>query len=203
MKRPPVLSTIIVAVAVAAMIALGIWQLQRRTWKEALLARYEENTRLPRMAFPRVAQGEAYLYRRAGAFCLQPVNWRVEGAGRFGWRVLADCRTGAEGPGFTAELGLSRDPNVKPAWKGGPITGTIAPAPSHDSLIATLSGKAAETGLMLVADQPVAGLTPPPAPSPASIPNNHLAYAVQWFIFAALAAIIYAIALVRRQRRGA
>ena len=38
-------------------------------------------------------------------------------------------------------------------------------------------------------------------PSIESIPNNHLAYAVQWFLFAAVAAIIYVIALRRRDKR--
>jgi cytochrome oxidase assembly protein ShyY1 len=33
----------------------------------------------------------------------------------------------------------------------------------------------------------------------ADIPNNHLAYAVQWFVFAGVAAAIYAILLWRRR----
>ena len=31
------------------------------------------------------------------------------------------------------------------------------------------------------------------------VPNNHLAYGVQWFLFAAVAAIIYAVAVLRRR----
>jgi len=31
------------------------------------------------------------------------------------------------------------------------------------------------------------------------IPNNHLAYAVQWFLFAGIAGVIYALALKRRR----
>jgi cytochrome oxidase assembly protein ShyY1 len=37
-------------------------------------------------------------------------------------------------------------------------------------------------------------------PSPDSIPNNHLSYAIQWFLFAAAAALIYVLALRLRQR---
>ena len=37
-------------------------------------------------------------------------------------------------------------------------------------------------------------------PSPDSIPNNHLAYAIQWFLFAGFAAVIYFLALKRRER---
>jgi surfeit locus 1 family protein len=35
-------------------------------------------------------------------------------------------------------------------------------------------------------------------PDPRDIPNNHLAYAVQWFLFATVAAVIYALALAKR-----
>ena len=36
--RIPILPTIIVVAAVATMIGLGIWQLERKEWKEALIA---------------------------------------------------------------------------------------------------------------------------------------------------------------------
>ena len=38
-------------------------------------------------------------------------------------------------------------------------------------------------------------------PSLDAIPNNHLAYAVQWFLFAGVAGVIYVIALRRQARR--
>lgn len=197
MKRLPVAPTILVLLAVAAMIALGIWQLERRTWKQALLARYTANQTQPPVAFPAIPVGDALLYRRTSAFCLQPVGWITEGAGSHGWRLIARCRTGAEGPGFSVELGTTHDPKFRPDWKGGALTGVIAPAPSHNSLIASL-GRPSPAQMMIVADAAPTGLSPSPRPSPASIPNNHLAYAVQWFIFAALALVIYALALRRR-----
>lgn len=40
-------------------------------------------------------------------------------------------------------------------------------------------------------------------PSPDTIPNNHLSYAVQWFLFAGIAAVIYALALRQRWRKEA
>ena len=40
-RRVPIFSTIIVLAAVATMIGLGIWQLGRKTEKEALIVRYE------------------------------------------------------------------------------------------------------------------------------------------------------------------
>jgi surfeit locus 1 family protein len=63
-------------------------------------------------------------------------------------------------------------------------------------------GKAAPRELMLVVDTPAAGLAANEMPSIESIPNNHLAYAVQWFLFAGIAVIIYLLALRRRARKG-
>jgi cytochrome oxidase assembly protein ShyY1 len=41
----------------------------------------------------------------------------------------------------------------------------------------------------------LAGLEPSAPPSVESIPNNHRAYAVQWFLFAAIAVLVYGLAL--------
>ena len=52
--------------------------------------------------------------------------------------------------------------------------------------------------IMLVSAAAAPGLEPSAKPSPADIPNNHRAYAVQWFLFAGVALLIYALALRRR-----
>jgi len=202
MKRVPILATILVALAAAAMIGLGFWQLQRRHEKEAQLALYAANVNAPPIAFPRLALGDNLLFRKAGAFCLEPVSFKAEGAGAAGFRSIAQCRTGAEGPGFAVQLGTTHDPNAKPAWKGGKVSGYISHAPDHRPLIALMFGDHAPQPLMLVADTPPPGLAANPGPDLSSIPNNHLSYAVQWFIFAALAVLIYALAL-RKRMRGA
>ena len=50
--------------------------------------------------------------------------------------------------------------------------------------------------MRLVADRAPAGLEPLNAAEPRPpIPNNHLFYAIQWFFFAAVAVLIYALAL--------
>ncbi|MDO7843975.1 SURF1 family protein [Sphingomonas immobilis] len=202
MKRIPVFATILVALAVAAMIALGVWQLQRRHEKEALIVRLAQNRDLPAVAFPRLKTDDTLLFRRATAFCLQPVSWSNEGGhdakGGPGWRQIAQCRTGAEGPGFAVQIGIGHSPTAKPDWKGGVVRGYLAYAPDHQPIIAAAFGGAPKT-LMLVADPPLAGLGANPPADLSSVPNNHLAYAVQWFVFAAIAAIIYAVALRRRR----
>ena len=57
-----------------------------------------------------------------------------------------------------------------------------------------------EGGAHLVADRPQAGLAANGRPDQSEIPNNHFAYAVQWFVFAATALVIYGLALRKRMR---
>lgn len=202
MKRIPIIPTVLVALAVAAMIALGVWQLQRRTEKEALLARYARNVTLPRIVFPVIPVDDGLLFRRASALCLQPVRFEIEGGrngrGGTGWRQIAQCRTGAEGPGFAVQIGFGNDPHAKPNWRGGPVRGYITYAPDQAPLIARWFASAHSRALMLVADPPANGLDPNPGPDLSAVPNNHLAYAVQWFLFAGVAGIVYVVALRRR-----
>ena len=68
----PLLPTLLVLAAVALMVWLGVWQLHRLQWKEALLARYDAAGRMAGEApFPRDAKSaEAVLYRRSRVDCL-------------------------------------------------------------------------------------------------------------------------------------
>ncbi|MEG3145631.1 SURF1 family cytochrome oxidase biogenesis protein [Sphingomonas sp. RT2P30] len=203
MKRVPLLATAIVGLAIVTMIALGIWQLQRRDEKEALLVQVTANRQLAPIAFPAIPIGDTLLFRRASAFCLKPVSWQSRGgrdaAGKPGWRQIASCSTGAEGPGVMIQIGVAQTATARPDWKGGKVSGYISYAPSTAPMIVAAFTHAPRT-LMLVADPPQAGLAANPPADLSAVPNNHLAYAVQWFLFAAIAAIIYAIALRRRWR---
>lgn len=201
-RRIPVVPTIVVALAVVAMIGLGIWQLAiRLPQKEAALAQLAANPRLPEIAFPRLPD-ESLLFRRARGMCVQPVGGRLVGAGSAGFRWVVECRTGgAEGPGMLVQLGTTRDPMAKPQWNGGEVRGYIAHAPDGRSMIVSLWDRTPRR-LMLVAATPDAGLAPNEAPDLSSVPNNHLAYGVQWFFFAAVAAVIYVLALRRRAAAG-
>src|SRR3954452_24599772 len=120
MSRLPLVPTLIVLLAAGLMVRLGVWQLHRAHEKDALLARYEQNSKLPEMALPNVAViDDKLLYRRASAFCLRVVRWRVAGgeteAGKGGTRFLAECKSGAEGPGLVADMGVSQAPRFQPA----------------------------------------------------------------------------------------
>ena len=189
-KRLPILPTIVVAAAVAVMVGLGIWQLQRAKWKEGLLARYAEAERLPPIAFPTAPTRDAALplYRHATGVCLRIAGQRAVAGenrdGEPGYVHIVDCATGAEGPGMSVEVGWSKDPNAKVNWNGGPVSGVIGPD--------------RRTRLRLVAASSPPGLEPSAPPSLDSIPNNHRSYAAQWFAFAAIASVIYVLALRKR-----
>jgi surfeit locus 1 family protein len=203
MRRLPLLSTLIVALAAAAMVWLGLWQLGRRAEKEALIARYAANVRRPPLPVAALYPvSDADLYRRVSATCLEAVGWTAE-SGRdvrraSGWRHIARCRTGAEGPGILVDMGVSPTPDA-PRWNGGAVAGRLTWASDRQPLIARWFGSRQARTPMIVTATAAPGLTPTATPGPADLPNNHLAYAVQWFIFAALAVSIYAILLWRRR----
>ncbi|WP_317153569.1 SURF1 family protein [Sphingopyxis indica] len=205
-RRWPLVPTLLVALAVLIMVALGVWQLQRKGEKEALIALYERNRAMSAtVAYPALAPvPDAMLFRKSSVTCLEPVRWLPRsGAAREGGsgiRMIADCRTGAEGPGALVDMGIADD-FTPPAWKGGTVQGTIVPGPEQPSLIERLTGRAVPARPMLVADTPAPGLRASAVPSGADVPNNHLAYAVQWFLFAAIAVVIYILALRRRLQR--
>jgi surfeit locus 1 family protein len=193
-RRLPIIPTIVVAAAVAAMIGLGIWQIQRARWKEGLLAQYASADRQPPIVWPTVPlrHDQLPLFRHATGVCLRVVGQRaVAGenrAGEPGYAHIVDCVTGAEGPGMSVEVGWSKNPNAKVNWVGGPVSGVIAPD--------------RRTAMRLVAGSAPPGLEPSAPPSLSAIPNNHRFYAVQWFAFAAIALLIYALA-VRKRRKEA
>lgn len=201
MPRVPLIPTAIVGLAVAAMISLGFWQLTiRRPQKLAQLEQLAANPARPEILFPKLPD-DGVLFRRTHGFCLEPVSRRLVGAGKAGFRLIVECRTGgAEGPGMLVQLGTTHDPKASPAWRGGEVRGYISHAPDGRSMLASLFDHTPKR-LMLIADTPPSGLAPNQPPDLGSVPNNHLAYAVQWFLFAAVAAVIYVLALRWRGRK--
>lgn len=193
-RRLPIIPTIVVLAAVAVMIGLGIWQLQRARWKEGLIHRYAEAERLPPITFPTepLRDNQLPLFRNATGVCLRIVGQRAVAGenrgGEPGYAHIVDCATGAEGPGMSVEVGWSKDPNAKVNWTGGPVSGVIGP----DS----------RTRMRLVAAGAPPGLEPSAPPSLATIPNNHRSYALQWFAFAAIALVIYGLAVAARLKTG-
>ncbi len=195
MRNVPAVASLLVALAVLTMVGLGVWQLSRASEKDDLIARYRAAHSLPPTAFPTVpiADDALPLFRRATGYCLRVTGTRrtagTNRQGETGYVHIAECSTGAEGPGMAVQMGWSKDPNAKIAWSGGPVSGIIAP----DS----------KMRMRLVSEQGLGGLQPTARPSVQSIPNNHRSYAIQWFLFAAIALLIYVIALRQRLKRQA
>ena len=187
--RVPVFATLLVVAAVAVMIRLGLWQLDRAHQKEALLATYAQaQTMSSDAAYPKdAAAAERVLYRHSRVDCRAVRAIRAlaghNAEGETGLAHVADCVLAGGGTARVV-IGWSRDPTVKPQWRGGEVGGVIAPGPR------------------LVASPPLAGLEANENPDPADVPNNHLSYAVQWFLFAATALVIYALALRKRLAAG-
>jgi len=192
-RRVPIVATVLVAAAVAAMIALGVWQLRRAEWKRDLIARYEQaqgmNSNVP---WPRTAaERERSAFRWSQFTCERVLGIRsgagTSAKGQKGWQHTARCQIDGGGEAEVA-LGWSLAPQV-PSWQGGEVSGIIGPRG------------------VLIAAQAAADLQPlaPPDPVDAAppTPEGHLAYAGQWFFFALTALVIYILALRKRWRNQA
>lgn len=202
-RKFPLIPTSVVAAAVLVMIGLGVWQLERRGEKEATLALAAANPVKAAVAYPAMAPvPPELLFRRSSVHCLRVVGWRTEAGraadGSTGFRYIAECATGAEGPGALVAVGVAQKPGVQPRWAGGQAAGWISEEPDHRSLLSRLGGRAVPLRPMLIAAEAPVGLKAVAPPRVDDVPNNHLAYAVQWFFFAAIAVIIYLLALNKR-----
>lgn len=184
LRRLPILATLVVLLAVGIMIRLGFWQIDRMAEKEALLARYSAAQTLSSEASWPASEtaAQGVLYRHATLDCARVTQISTmagqNAEGDSGLAQIAECQL-ASGATARIVLGWSRDPRMV-QWSGGTVSGIIAPGPR------------------LVASPPLAGLAPNKVPDPASLPNNHFAYAVQWFLFAGVALAIYALAVRKR-----
>jgi surfeit locus 1 family protein len=191
-RRLPIMATIVVVAAVALMIGLGIWQLQRAKLHATQLAAYQAAERLPPIAFPTapVPADKLPLYRYATGNCLRVTGRRTApGENRAqepGFLIVVDCATGAEGPGMSVELGWSKNPNATVNWTGGLVSGLIVP----DS----------QSRMRLVAASPVPGIEQGavPAPTVRITPGRNRGYAATWFALAVAALTVYLLAVRKR-----
>ena len=192
MRRLPIIPTIVVALAVAMLVGLGFWQLKRANLHQMQLRQYQRAANLPPISFPTAptADVQRLFYRSATGNCLRVVGRRTSvGENRSeepGFALIADCATGTEGPGMSVQVGWSKNPNAPFNWRGGLVSGVIVPDD--------------KTRLRLVSAEPAPGLEPSAAPQPsvAISPARNRGYAATWFSFAAIALLIYALAVRKR-----
>lgn len=187
----------------AALASLGVWQLQRLEWKEAILADIEARIVAAPVAVPPRPDPEADRYLPVtakgdlvGTSLRVLVSTKERGAG---YRlvtplVLEDGRRVMVDEGF---VGLEE--NTAPgAASGVTVTGNLhwpeevdnwTPEPDvSDGLFyardVTTMASALGTEPVLIVARTVTGTDPRATPMPVTsvgIPNNHLGYAVQWF----------------------
>ncbi|RPF70837.1 SURF1 family protein [Aurantiacibacter spongiae] len=188
-RRIPVLPTILVVAAAIVMVGLGVWQLQRREEKEALIAASRAALASPRPVSWQalLTDPEAVRYRRTELPCTRVTDEQAiagrNRSGEPGWAHRVRCAVPGGDLSVPVDIGWSRRPDPV-GFAGGLVSGTVAP------------------GGRVVADTAPTGLEPLARPDPADLPNNHLAYAGQWFFFALTALVIYGLTLRRRWREG-
>ncbi len=205
-RRVPLGATILTLIMLPVLLGLGVWQLQRREWKHALITRLEAAKSLPPVTghdYYRAMIGTADLqYRRAEVDCRpgRVAPYDVKGGtsadDQGGFLVLVDCNDPARHarPDLVVVAGWTLRPDaVKAIDLDTRFVGTLIEHP--------YGTEAGRPQFMLIPTTAAPGLLPSRVPVPDDLPDNHMSYALQWFAFAATLAVIYAV-YVRQWRRG-
>ncbi len=205
----------------AILIGLGVWQLHRLAWKQALLTEIEAAAVQPPV--PLAGSAEPGPFQRV----IATGRLRTDLAARYGAEVR-EGRMGAQvlavlerkqAPPLLVDLGWAPDGWVPPAGAEATLTGFLRPAehagwlsPRDDAPgrhVYTLDPAAIGAALGLgtlapytlapytlvgLAPEPVStGAVPQPARAMPRPPNDHLSYALTWFGLATVLAVVFAV----------
>ena len=226
MKRFPWILTLFVVPALALLIALGVWQVQRLTWKEGLISAAEDAAGRPPAPLAQVLTAPNPEFRRALVVCpglatapyveLQSIQDGVGGS-----RLISICRAPDQRQVFLIDRGFVPDtvsarPRVAASTlplslmvelRRTPAPGLMSPPPSEGRFYARDSAAIARalradtpsefTLFALTSTNPELGALRAFAP-PAAFSNNHLGYALTWFGLAIALSGFY-IAMLRRR----
>lgn len=202
----------------ALLVGLGVWQVQRLAWKEGVLAEIEARISAAPVGLPeRATPADRYRPVTAGGW-IGPEALRVLVSRKqvgAGYRLVSVLETGGRrvllDRGF---IPVAREVPVPPEGEVA-VTGNLhwpddrtSATPENDVAgniwfardIAQMAGVLGAEPLLIVAREvspPEQGVTPLPVDT-GDIPNDHLEYAVTWFSFALIWAVVVAV-LVRRQ----
>ncbi|MBU2379487.1 MAG: SURF1 family protein [Alphaproteobacteria bacterium] len=228
--RFPWLLTVLCAAALALLVALGVWQVQRLAWKEGLIAQSEAAAGQPPALLADVLRAPDPEFRRALVLCrglptapfveLQSIH-----DGQPGVRLISACAAEGIGQTFLVDRGfvpdaVSERPRVMASTlplsllvelRRTPAPSRMAPQPSaqgrfyaRDAAAMARALDATEpspfTLFALVSTNPEVAALNASAP-PAAFSNNHLGYALTWFGLALALAGFYVAVLVRRYRK--
>ena len=207
------------------LIALGVWQLQRLTWKEAILARIERTISADPVALPAdpdAARDQYVPVAVSGSFTGQEIrvlaSMKQIGAG---YRLVAAFVT-EDGRRIMVDRGLLPLEEAADAPAAGPAriqgnlhwpdeTDSYTPAPDAKTglwFARDVQGLAAalQTEPVLVVQRAADPTDPAVIAIPvdtANIPNDHLGYAITWFSLAVVWLGMTAYFLWRIRRRQA
>jgi surfeit locus 1 family protein len=203
----------------AVLAALGVWQMQRLSWKEGVIAEIEARISAEPVPLPPAPDPATDRYMPVTVSgSIDGVPLRVLGAwreGGSGYRVIVPLATGDRRilvdlgilPLSAGEILLPDHPTVLSGNLDWPDDRTSAtPPPDGDTWFARDVEAMAEAlgtePTLVVAREvsPAAGPRPIPVGT-AGIPNNHLGYAIQWFGLALVWLGMTAFLLWRMTRR--
>ena len=214
----PAIST---SVMLVILFSLGVWQVQRLAWKQALLAQIDAAERLPAIPLPENPTAFQKVridgHLRTDLHALYGAEVRGDRLG--GQLIMPLERAGADpvlvdlgwvpgdGSGPLTLPSGAVEGFLRPAEHAGRFSGTDSPA---KRLFYTLDPGpiGAALGLPRVAPytliaigSPKPGVFPDPATALPRPPNNHLQYAMTWFGFAITLLIIFGL-YVRKTLRA-
>jgi surfeit locus 1 family protein len=221
MLRRMIFPLVLGIVGCAILIGLGVWQMQRLAWKEALLARIDAmivDAPVPLMAQPDPATDAYRPVQVTGRFTGETVEVLQGVVGTSpGVRIIeafqtADGRRVLIDRGFLPETarGTPRPPHAATVtgnllWPDE--TDSFTPPPDPKSGLwfardaAAMAARLATETTLIVAREPTGdGITPMPVDTSA-IPTDHEGYAITWFLLAAVWAVMTGYLLWRIRQR--
>jgi surfeit locus 1 family protein len=189
------------------LISLGVWQLERKEWKEDLLKNMQRNQAAPVLQLTDTKLiSEDMLFRRVAFTCHYD---EVESAFELGFDPQSQIAERAyhicdfkNAPSLVARSNWSPKRPAATKLRLIHATGRFYPW-THESFYSAWVGSAQYDQKKFWTSLRTSGIAPyfvqmgdalPPPPA-----NNHFAYAIQWFIFAGVLLVIFTI-WARRQR---
>lgn len=222
MTRRMIAPSIFGVVGVAILLSLGLWQLRRLEWKEAILA--DISTRLAAQPVdvppnPTPAADQYLRVRATGTLDPGELHVYTSAPPRgVGYRIVAPM-TLADGRRVLLDRGFVPIGEKDAARATGPIavTGTLAWPQETDSFTSApdraknvwfardvpLMAAALRTlpVMIVVAESDAPAGAPTPLPVTVNVPNDHLQYAITWFLLAVVWTLMTGYLLYRIKRR--
>jgi surfeit locus 1 family protein len=223
-------ASVLAVIGIAILLSLGVWQLERKAWKETLIATLNARSAAAPQALPLSPQQDRDEFGRVRvraqfvpgeqALVYTPGSGLRPDVSGAGYWVLSPARIEGDGTvvvnrGFIAsKSGLTPAPpgeiELTGALRWPEEGGAFTPADEPNNnlwyrrdplAIARAKGWGAVPPFYIEQESPQAAGAPRAGPLVVKLPNNHLQYAITWFGLAAALAGVYLVWLRGRLRR--